>query len=262
MAPILSSHGHRVVAYDIDSIRHELAMRAGFARDADDVASQEIVIFALRGPSDVRAVAAQRFAAGALAIDTTSIDPQTAIDASRMVGERGASYLEAPVLGGPPQVGRWVFLFGGDPASVQRATAVLAPLGNGDHFGEVGRGAEAKLLNNILTGVHAAAVAEVVRVALKRNVDVAALQRAIMRSESAGRNPVLDIRVPKILNGTLQDTFSIDNETKDLDLALTFFGSADALEYTRATYRVYRQAQENGWGARDIGRLFEADSPA
>jgi 3-hydroxyisobutyrate dehydrogenase-like beta-hydroxyacid dehydrogenase len=73
---------------------------------------------------------------------------------------------------------------------------------------------------------------------------------------------VLDIRVPKILNGTLQDTFSIDNETKDLDLAIAFFGDADPLEFTRATHRIYREAQENGWGSRDIGRLFEADAPA
>ena len=262
MAPILAGSAHTIVAYDIDPVRAGLAKRAGYWAEATDVASQEVVIFALRGPTDVRAVAAERFKAGGLVIDTTSIDPQTAIEAARAVGANGAAYLEAPVLGGPPQAGRWVFLFGGDDAVVKRAAGILAPLGDGDRFGDVGRGSEAKLLNNILTGVHGAAVGEVVRIALKRKVDLEALQRAIMRSESAGRNPVLDVRVPKILSGSLQDTFSIDNETKDLDLAIAFFGDSDALEFTRATHRIYREAQENGWGARDIGRLFEADRPA
>jgi 2-hydroxy-3-oxopropionate reductase len=83
MAPALAAAGHRVVAYDIDPVRQDLAMRAGIARDAHEVAAQDVVIFALRGPGDVRTAAAQHFNKGALVIDTTSIDPQSAIDTAR-----------------------------------------------------------------------------------------------------------------------------------------------------------------------------------
>jgi len=258
MAPQLAKMVDRVIATDIDATRREAARTAGYLAEPREVASAPVVILALRGPDDVRTATLGRFGSGQLVIDTTSIDPATAIAAARDLAGRTAKYVEAPVLGGPPQVGRWVFLFGGDGESVETAASILAALGDGDHFGDFGSGSEAKLLNNILTGVHAAAVAEVLRVAIARGLDVGRLQRAIMRSESAGRNPVLEIRVPKILNGTLGDTFSIDNEAKDLGLALSVFRDAAPLYLTKTTYELFLQAQQKGWGARDIGRLAEA----
>ena len=258
MALPLAESGHDVIGTDIDDQRRALAKAQGHLAEPRTVSSREIVILALRGPADVRAVTEGDFTSGQLVIDTTSIDPATAVDVAQRLRRRGAAYVEAPVLGGPPQVGRWVFLFGGETEAVTAASTALQPLGEGDHFGEIGRASEAKLLNNILTGVHAAAIGEVLRVAFKRGVDVAAFQHSIMRSESAGRNPILEIRVPKILNGTLQDTFSIDNETKDLDLALRHFKDDDTLALSRATYAIFQRAQEVGWGPRDIGRLFEA----
>jgi 3-hydroxyisobutyrate dehydrogenase-like beta-hydroxyacid dehydrogenase len=55
----------------------------------------------------------------------------------------------------------------------------------------------------------------------------------------------------------LGDTFSIDNEAKDLRLALGVFGDAP-LSLAKTTYELFLRAQQSGWGARDIGRLAEA----
>ncbi len=260
MAPLLGAH-RELVVYDVDQARLDIARSAG-TRVASDVArcaASEVLILALPGPREVREVLRNLGRPGQLIIDTTSLDAATAQCAERLLSRRGACYVEAPVLGGPPQVGSWVFLCGGDEGSTQEALDALQRLGAGVHFGPVGKGSEAKLLNNMLTGLNAAAVAEMLTVARRLGTDVAKLQAAIQSSHSAGRNPVLEIRVPKILAGTLQDTFSMSNMFKDLSLAVAMAQDvAVGVPLTSLGSDLFQQAMEKGWGLRDIGFLSEA----
>ena len=68
------------------------------------------------------------------------------------------------------------------------------------HFGTVGSGSCAKLSNNILTGINAAAVADVLALTEQLGVDLAKLYDAINGSGSAGRDAVREVRAaPHIL---------------------------------------------------------------
>lgn len=247
-----------VVVYDRDVRRLEAAQKQ-YATAHLDALSAEVVLLALPGPAEVRAVIPHVLQSGILVVDTTSIDPETAILAERMVRAGGGRYVEAPVLGGPPQAGAWVFLAGGDGDDVVQAARIVDPMGRVVHFGPVGAGSRAKLLNNMLTGINAAAVAEVLTLARRLQVDLGKLYDAITNSGSAGKNAVWEIRVPKILAGTLEDTFSIDLMKKDLVLAQAMADAAGvSIPLTVQSLTLYDMVAGRGFGARDIGRLADA----
>lgn len=250
----------RLTVYDVDPSRRAAARRAGHsvAESLDDTEAP-LVILALPGPPEVNQVVGALQGTHALVLDTTSVDPATAARAAKSVATGSGRYVEMPVLGGPPQAGSWVFLAGGDDADVRDATRIVAPLGRVVHFGPVGSGSRAKLLNNILTGINAAAVAEVLTLTERLGVDLQTLYGAINGSASAGRNAVWEVRVPKILEGTLQDTFSIDLMVKDLRLAVSMASEAQiSTPVASAALERYVEASTRRWGGRDIGRLAKA----
>lgn len=252
-----------LTVYDVDPSRRAAARRAGHSVAESLDTEAPLVILALPGPPEVNQVVGALQGTHALVLDTTSVDPNTAARAAKSVATGSGRYVEMPILGGPPQAGSWVFLAGGDDADVREATRMVEPLGRVVHFGPVGSGSRAKLLNNILTGINAAAVAEVLTLTERLGVDLRTLYEAINGSGSAGRNAVWEIRVPKILEGTLQDTFSIDLMAKDMKLAVAMASDAHiATPIAQAALDRYVEASARQWGGRDIGRLAKALSGA
>lgn len=249
---------------EVDPARREAAERAGYTTtETLDGVEVPLVILALPGPTEVNQVLGALPGNPALVLDTTSVDPDTARRTAKAVARNSGRYVEMPALGGPPQAGHWVFLAGGHEDDIRDASRITEPLGRLVHFGPVGSGSRAKLLNNILTGINAAAVAEVLTLTQQLGVDLATLYEAINGSGSAGRNAVWEVRIPKILAGTLQDTFSIDLMAKDLTLALTMASDAHiATPVAQAALERYREASARHWGKRDIGRLNQALSDA
>ncbi len=260
IAPLLAQKWSLLV-YDRDPARIEAATHARYAvcSSITDVHEASVVILALPGPAEVHEVIPQVARANSLIIDTTSIDPNTAVEAASLCENCGAHYLEAPVLGGPPQVGSWTFLVGGSENAIQEASPVFTLLGSAVIFGSVGSGSRAKLLNNILTGLNSAAVAEVLALARRLNIDVGKLQAAIQGSPSAGRNAVLEVRVPQWVAGTLKDTFSMQLMLKDLRLAFEMAQAANQPMFLTAIgLQLFQTAIADGWGNRDIGFLVNA----
>lgn len=261
-----------IQVYDCMESRRAAATTAqyGVCSSLQPIAQAPTIVLALPGPVEVREVVQELVASttsdnNQLIMDTTSIDPDTAREMATLCSAHRVRYVEVPVLGGPPQSGRWIFLGGGSDSDIAQAATVLRPLGSIVHFGAVGDGSRAKLLNNILTGLNSAAVAEVVALATRLGVDVGKLQAAIQQSPSAGRNAVLEIRVPQLVAGTLKDTFSMQLMLKDLHLAIQLAQSADQPMFLTATgVQMFQAAVSKGWGSRDIGYLTEslAVSPA
>ncbi|HVB72638.1 MAG TPA: NAD(P)-dependent oxidoreductase [Ktedonobacteraceae bacterium] len=260
MAPLLAREWSLLV-YDCDPARREVAARSQYSVFASITELQDasVLVLALPGPVEVREVISQITTSNHLIIDMTSIDVATAKEAAQLCALCNCRYVEAPVLGGPPQVGAWTFLVGGAEEDIQVATAVFSLLGAPVVFGRVGAGSQAKLLNNILTGLNSAAVAEVLALATRLGTDIGALQRAIQHSPSAGRNAVLEIRVPQWIAGTLKDTFSMQLMLKDMRLALAMAQEVNQPMFLSVIgLQLFQGAVTNGWGERDIGFLVNA----
>ena len=172
MAANLAAAGHAVSAFDIDPDALEKARQAGAAAAAsvaDAAAGREAVITMLpagahvsevyRGEGGVLSAAAP----GALLIDCSTIDVDTARAVAAAAAEGGWPLLDAPVSGGVAgaAAGTLTFMVGGEADAVERARPVLGDMGKAVvHAGPSGAGQTAKVCNNLILAVSMIGVCE------------------------------------------------------------------------------------------------------
>jgi len=184
----------------------------------------EIAIMMLPTADEVEEVlfgaggAARAMAPGYTVIDMgTSFPPQTRRLAAR-VAERGGRFLDAPVTGGTKGArdGTLTIMVGGDAATLESVRPLLAAMGSQIyHFGGIGAGHTAKLVQNMIGIVSAAAIAEGFALAASAGLDCERLFQMLSASTSA--SPLLRAMVPKIFARAFdQVNFRLDMAYKDL----------------------------------------------
>jgi 3-hydroxyisobutyrate dehydrogenase len=169
MAANLVKAHHQVTGFDLvpaalDQARADGIAIAGSAREA--AAAAEVVITMLPAGKHVLSVWTDILPAvrpGALVIDSSTIDVESARKAHRMAAERGLPSLDAPVSGGVggAKAATLTFMAGGSQVAFARAEPILARMGKRVvHCGEAGAGQAAKICNNMILGISMIGVAE------------------------------------------------------------------------------------------------------
>ena len=163
MAARLVGAGHEVTAFDLSAEALERAAGRGCTPAAsvrEAVASAEAVITMLPAGPQVRAVYEGEILgqapAGALLIDASTIDVETARAVAEKAAAAGHVFADAPVSGGTAgaEAGTLAFMVGCDADRFAAIEALLAPMARavlraGDH----GAGQAAKICNNMLLGI-------------------------------------------------------------------------------------------------------------
>ena len=172
--------------------------------------------------------------AGALCIDSSTIDPQSIKDIAHIAAEKKIQVCDAPVSGGTigAQAGTLTFMVGSDDVTFEQVKTVLAPMGkNIVHCGDVGAGQIAKICNNLILGISMVAVAEGMALGAKLGIDPKALAGVI--NSSSGRcwssevcNPWPDISENAPASRDYQGGFATQLMLKDLGLAIEAAGQA------------------------------------
>ena len=169
MVERLLAAGHRVHVHSRSPgpVAGMVALGAVAAGSAARVAERsEIVLTALPTPDSVDEVYAELHGAarpGQLYADHSTVRPDQNRRWAAALAEKGAAYLDAPVSGGPAgaAAGTLTVMVGGDAAVLERARPVLeAFAGTIRLCGPHGAGQVVKLVNQLLVGVHTAAIAE------------------------------------------------------------------------------------------------------
>lgn len=166
MAHLLRSAGFDVTGMDISA-----DIRAGFdgavAPSEEAVAQADVIVTMLpegRHVAQVHENLVRKVAkAGALLIDCSTIDVDTARDLAKHAAAQGLEMLDAPVSGGPAGAaeGALSFMVGGSDDAFARAQPVLSAMGRKImHFGGPGSGQVAKASHNMICGITAMAVME------------------------------------------------------------------------------------------------------
>jgi len=169
MAANLVKAGHRVVGFDLAAASCEQARAdgvelAGSARDA--VGEAEAIVTMLPAGKHVLSVWGEivpAARAGALVIDSSTIDVESARKAHAMAGERKLLSLDAPVSGGVAGAkgATLTFMAGGSPEAFRQAEPILSRMGKRVvHCGDAGAGQAAKICNNMILGISMIAVSE------------------------------------------------------------------------------------------------------
>ena len=119
---------------------------------------------------------------GGIFILHSTVDPALARKLAETAAEHGVGFIDVGVSGGGPAAleGTLSLFVGGDAAVVARARPWLDAIGRVSHLGPVGRGMEAKLLNNLVSIANYGMSAAIVELGEKLNFDRQQLIDALM----------------------------------------------------------------------------------
>jgi 3-hydroxyisobutyrate dehydrogenase len=177
MAANQAKAGHEVSAFDLSKAAVDKAAAAGCSAAGSAAAAvndADAVITMLPAGQHVRAVYADEILpnakAGALLIDCSTIDVESARAVAAQAKAAGFRFADAPVSGGQAgaEAGTLAFMVGCDEADFAAVEAVIAPMSRitiraGDH----GAGQAAKICNNMVLGASMIAVCEAFALAEK-----------------------------------------------------------------------------------------------
>ena len=198
MAKRLADRGVDVVLYNRTRDRCDvLASRIGCAvasTPADAASRADVVISmvadddAVRGLHDGPDGVAAGIRPGAVAVDMSTVLPDTIRAIAPAVRARDAGVLDAPVSGSVSSTlsGELTIMVGGEPADLERARPILEGLARRVfHMGELGTGAAMKLATNTLIFGLNGAVAEGLVLAERNGID-RALAYDVLAASAAG----------------------------------------------------------------------------
>jgi 3-hydroxyisobutyrate dehydrogenase len=181
MAANQARAGHEVCAFDLSAEAMDKARGQGCktaASAAEAVRDAEIVITMLPAGQHVRKVyhdeVAPHAPKGALLIDCSTIDVETAKDAGRVLASLGFRFADAPVSGGimAADAGTLTFMVGCEEGDYAAVEAALKPMAKATvHAGAVGAGQAAKICNNMVLGVTMLGVCEAFALAEKLGLE-------------------------------------------------------------------------------------------
>lgn len=169
MAANLVKAGHKVVAFDLAE-----ASRTQAKADGADIADSAVaavqgadaVVTMLPAGRHVLAVWTEVVPAmskGALIIDSSTIDVESARAAHGLAAKHGIAAVDAPVSGGTggAKGATLTFMCGGDEGAFAQAKPILEKMGKKIvHCGGAGAGQAAKICNNMILGISMIAVSE------------------------------------------------------------------------------------------------------
>lgn len=204
----------------------------------------------------------KRLATGKTVIDLSTIAYDATIEIGQKLGALGLSFLDAPVSGMEARAkdGTLSVMCGGSRETFEAMRPLLGLVGSTLLFmGPTGSGQLAKLINQLLFDVNAAALAEVLPMAVKLGLDPVAVAGVV--NSGTGRSYASEFFVPRILEGNFRSGYPMNAAYKDLVSAAQISSRLGIpLPVLAAATATYQQALLHGHGEEDKGsmiRVFE-----
>ena len=275
MAANLLAAGMSVKVFDlVPELIEGVAGAQGCASAVEAAADVDVFVSMLPAGQHVRALYLGRdgapgllesMSADTLAIDCSTIDPDSARAVSSAAAERGIAMLDAPVSGGTAgaQNGTLTFIVGGDQDAFDAAQPVLDAMGaNIFHAGAAGSGQIAKICNNMLLSILMAGTAEALALGVANGMDAAVLSE-IMKVSSGGNwalnvyNPYPGVMENVPASRGYEGGFLVDLMRKDLGLALqTAQGTNSTIPMGSLAQNLYQMHREtNDAGGLDFSSI-------
>jgi 3-hydroxyisobutyrate dehydrogenase-like beta-hydroxyacid dehydrogenase len=196
---------------------------------------------------------------GHVYVDMSTVSPRASRIVARQVKSSGAEMLDAPVSGSIPQAesGALAIMVGGDERAFARIEPFLRGVGQTvTHVGDNGQGLVLKLAINISLAVQTLAFSEGLLLAERDGIDPR-IAADVMSSTPIG-SPMLNARIPLLLNLPEQAWFDMAMMQKDIRLALDAAQASDVpLPSAAAANQVLTRAHELGYEHRDIAAFHE-----
>lgn len=193
-------------------------------------------------------------APGTVVIACPTVPPQTARDLAARCEGHGVHYLDAPISGGSVKAanGALSVMASGTAEAFAAARPVLdATAQTVFELGDTaGAGSAMKAVNQLLAGVHIAAMGEAMAFGMTQGVAPGKFVEVI--SQCAGTSWMLENRAPHVVNGDYTPHSQINIWPKDLGIVLDVAKQASfSAPITAAALQQYMVAVGMGLGAED-----------
>ena len=276
MAKNLVKAGHAVTAFDLSADALADVVAAG-ANAADSAAAAcdgvDVVITMLPAGKHVKMVylgddgLLAKLPKGALALDASTIDSETAKEVGAAAAAVGVNYMDTPVSGGvaAAAAGTLAFMCGGPAEAFARARPILEGMGNAEkifHAGPAGAGQVAKAANNMLLAIHMIGTCEALAMGAANDLDPAVLSE-IMKASSGNNwslqvyNPWPDVMPTVPASNAYKPGFMVDLMVKDLGLAKDVAdGCGVDNKMGRLALELYEAHQAAGNGTMDFSSIL------
>lgn len=268
MAANLVAAGHTVTGFDVTNVAIEGVTLADSAVAATE--GQDVVVTMLPNGTILQAVykdIVPAAKAGALLIDCSTVDVDSAKKAHDAASAAGLLSVDAPVSGGVggAAAGTLTFMAGGSDASIAAANPILDVMGGKIvHCGEGGAGQMAKICNNMVLGISMIGVCEAFNMADKLGLSREAMYDVVSTSSGSCWSintycPAPGVGPTSPSDNDYQPGFAAELMLKDLKLSQQAAELVDAATPmgARAT-EIYDQFVANGGQGKDFSAMLLA----
>ena len=261
--------GHRVAGQDIAPERVARFIAEG--GQSGPMTEPDVVVVVVLNAQQTQSVLfaddgiVPQLRAGAVVVSCATVPPGFAREMEARCAEHGVHYLDAPISGGSAKAaaGRLSVMASGKAAAFTAAKPVLDAtaetvfrLGDG-----AGAGSAMKAVNQLLAGVHIAAMAEAMAFGMTQGVTPESFLDVI--SKCAGTSWMLENRAPHIVAGDYTPHSQVNIWPKDLGIVLdAAAGSGFDAPLTRAALAQYARAVDMGLGAEDDAAVVKVYASA
>lgn len=228
---------------------------------ADVVEKAQAIVICVSADDDVLAVIdaiADQLTDKHIVIDCSTVASDTAREAARRVGAKGARFVDAPVSGGTEgaKKGTLSIMCGADDAVFEKARPVLEAMGaNITHMGEVGTGQATKAVNQILCAGINQAVCEGLRFGAALNLPLDKVVDVV--GSGAAGNWFVNHRGKTMVKDIFEPGFKLKHHHKDLGICLHMAElNGGELPLSKKTRDEYAKLMEDGHGEEDISALY------
>ena len=277
MALNLAKAGYHLRCYDLFEVARGAAQEAGLAvagSAQESAKGADVLITMLPDGASALQVwktVLDELAPGALAIDCSTIDLESARTLHRMASAKGLRPVDAPVSGGVGGAtnGTLTFMCGGEEDALSAASQVLASMGQKIvRCGPAGSGQAAKICNNMVLGISMIGVCEAFALADRMGLDRKAMFDVVSTSSGSCWSintycPVPGVGPQSPADNDYKPGFAAELMLKDLTL------SQQAAETVGARTRMGEHARQiyesfvaDGGKGKDFSAILKALSEA
>lgn len=254
--------GHTVWGFDVNSAQEDKFRADGGADGslADIAGSLDAAMVVVLNAAQTESVLfgdngiVPKMKPGSVVLACATVAPEFARTMASRCAESSVLYLDAPISGGATKAaeGRLSIMASGNTESFAAARPLLDAIAETvfELGTAAGAGSAMKAVNQLLAGVHIAAMAEAMTFGMTQGVDPETFLDVIPKC--AGTSWMLENRAPHIAKGDYTPLSSVNIWPKDLGIVLDIARNADFnAPITTAALQQFKAAADMGLGGED-----------
>jgi 3-hydroxyisobutyrate dehydrogenase-like beta-hydroxyacid dehydrogenase len=261
--------GKQVLLFDLNPEAVRRTLEAGStgkaAADLQELAAADVIFTSLPLPQHLEQTMLgengllKAMKPGAVYIDVSTIDPQTARKLSDAAEAEGVKFLECPLGKTPAQAetAEEPIFVGGDKKVYEELKPVLEIIGSPVYYmGEVEASCALKLISNLIGMTNLAVMAEGIRIGKKAGIESKFLLELL--NDTGAKSFQMDVRGPWIASGDFNSRFGLDLALKDVRLGCEMAEAwGNDAKTMKVTLDYLKQGSSSGLGKEDCNAIYK-----